>query len=349
MRVESPKNGHHNGNGAHEPPQPTPETLQAMVDHLEEQIALAPAPVAMNVCADGPPVAAPEAEPELDEISALAFISAQQLHAEELLDLQSQEAGRQREILKIAETFALAPATPLLSAAGDAVHPPAPMHADCIALSRPIISMRPPVDKESAGPATPQPLLLAGPILPADLESLGAMHATSRARPKASGKPRVPTWLISVTVITVMILGVASVMQNHPPDRGATGPVSTAPVATPASDTAVTPPPAQHPLARFVEVTGLRVVADLQHRSQLQYIVVNHSATELSGLALQITVRSSSAPGNDQAPLFRVSAVVSSLGPYQSKEIRTDIDSQLQSKPVPDWDSLRVDVQVTEP
>src|SRR5690348_10909425 len=87
MRVESPKNGHHNGNGAHEPPQPTPETLQAMVDHLEEQIALAPAPVSMNVCADGPPVAAPEAEPELDEISALAFISAQQLHAEELLDL----------------------------------------------------------------------------------------------------------------------------------------------------------------------------------------------------------------------------------------------------------------------
>src|SRR5690349_10299281 len=77
-----PKNGHHNG-ASHESPQPTAETLQAMVDNLEEQIAVTPAPVS---------AAEPEreAEPELDEISARAFSTAQQVHAEELLDLQSE-------------------------------------------------------------------------------------------------------------------------------------------------------------------------------------------------------------------------------------------------------------------
>lgn len=335
-----PKNGHHNG-VSHDPPQPTAETLQAMVDNLEEQIAVTPAPVS---------AAEPEreAEPELNETFARAFSAAQQVHAEELLDLQSEEAVRKREILKITETFASVPAAPLLNAAHEAMQAPAPVQMSFIAVARPIITMRPPLEKDACASATPQPLLLAGPILPAELERLGGMQATPRSRPRQANKSGVPTWLISVTVVTVMVLGLASVMQNHPPDRGATPPASSAPIAAPAAEPAAAPLLPQHPLARFVEVTGLRVVADLQHRSQLQYIVVNHSATALSGLALEITVRSAAPLDTDNAPLFRVPATVLSLGPYQSKEIRTDIDAQLQSKSLPDWENLKVDVQVTE-
>jgi len=101
----------------------------------------------------------------------------------------------------------------------------------------------------------------------------------------------------------------------------------------------------QHPFARFVEVTGLRVVADLSHRSQVQYIVVNHSSEQLSGMLVRIAVRSSADPAGAK-PLFTVSAVIPSLGPHQSKEIRTDLDSQLRSSAIPDWEYLRTDVQV---
>ena len=101
----------------------------------------------------------------------------------------------------------------------------------------------------------------------------------------------------------------------------------------------------QHPFARFVEVTGLRVVADLSHRSQVQYIVVNHSSEQLSGMLIRIAVRSSADPAGAK-PLFTVSAVIPSLGPHQSKEIRTDLDSQLRSSAIPDWEYLRTDVQV---
>ena len=336
----SPDDGHRNG-ASHEAPQPTPETLQAMVDHLEEQIAVAPAEVV-------PPVGTPELE--LDEAFANAFSEAQELHAGELLDLQNKEAARQHEILKIAETFARVPTARLLNASDEAMQPPAPALLSCIALSRPMITIRRPLEKQASVPATPQPLLLAGPILPAELQSLGGRQEPSRLRPKQPHKSGVPTWLISVTVVTVMVLGLASVMQNRPADRGAATPISTAPVATPPAEPAAAAPLLpQHPLARYVEVTGLRVVADLQHRSQLQYIVVNHSATAMSSLALEITVRSSVAQDSDKAPLFHVSAVVTSLGPYQSKEIRTDIDTQLQAKVLPEWENLKVDVQVSEP
>jgi len=101
----------------------------------------------------------------------------------------------------------------------------------------------------------------------------------------------------------------------------------------------------QHPFARFVEVTGLRVVADPNHHSQVQYIVVNHSASQLSGMSLRITVRSTTQAAGS-APLFTVSAMVPSLGPHQSKEIRTDLDSQLHASAIPDWEYLKTDVQV---
>jgi hypothetical protein len=45
--------------------------------------------------------------------------------------------------------------------------------------------------------------------------------------------------------------------------------------------------------------------------------------------------------------LFQVSAVVPSLGPNESKEIRTDIDGQLQHKSIPDWQYLKTEVHVT--
>ena len=100
-----------------------------------------------------------------------------------------------------------------------------------------------------------------------------------------------------------------------------------------------------HPFARYVEVTGLRVSSDSQNRLQLLYIVVNHSSMPLSALVLHVTVSSSALV--TKGPLFKVSAIVPVLEPYESKEIRTDLDTQLHAGDIPDWDSLKADVQVT--
>ena len=73
--------------------------------------------------------------------------------------------------------------------------------------------------------------------------------------------------------------------------------------------------------------------------------MVNHSASEATGLVLQIAVRSVIQDGKE--PLFHVSAVVPSLGPFQAKELRTDLDSTLDSTAVPDWGDLKADGRVT--
>jgi hypothetical protein len=74
--------------------------------------------------------------------------------------------------------------------------------------------------------------------------------------------------------------------------------------------------------------------------------VVNHSSAQLAGMVIRIAVRSASGAAGG-APLFVVSAVIPSLGPFQSKEIRTDLDSELRSSAIPEWENLRTEVQVT--
>ena len=79
-------------------------------------------------------------------------------------------------------------------------------------------------------------------------------------------------------------------------------------------------------------------------RPQLQYIVVNHSAGELTGLNIHIAVHSADSPTG--APLFTVTSAIASLAANQSKEIRTDIDPGIKPASIPDWQSLRTDVLI---
>lgn len=189
-----------------------------------------------------------------------------------------------------------------------------------------------------------------------------------------------PRWVIPLVVSLVVILAIASVVQKMSSSASAsvqsTGaaslvkpaakqtpaltrvsaangpapaptPAITLP-ATPAVNTPSTPADleAEYPDARFIEVTGLRVVTDSHDHPQVQYLVVNHAATPLLGIGLRIAVRSAAA-GDGSNPIFRVSARVPSLGPHESKEIRTDLDTRLKSTQIPEWENLRTEIRIT--
>jgi hypothetical protein len=100
----------------------------------------------------------------------------------------------------------------------------------------------------------------------------------------------------------------------------------------------------EHPAARSVEVAGVRVITGINKKPQLQYLIINHSSSELTGLNIRIAVRS--VESSEDAPLFIVSSVVASLGPNQSKEIRADLDPSVSTSSIPDWHSLRTEVLV---
>ncbi len=96
-------------------------------------------------------------------------------------------------------------------------------------------------------------------------------------------------------------------------------------------------------LGSFVEVTGLRVTVDQKSRSRVQYIVVNHSAAAVSNLALRIAVRSALASSPE--PLFTISALLTGLGPFASREVVTDIEDPRAAN-IPEWQYLRTEVQI---
>jgi hypothetical protein len=47
-------------------------------------------------------------------------------------------------------------------------------------------------------------------------------------------------------------------------------------------------------------------------------------------------------------PILNINAFVRSLGPYQSKEIRSDLDTDVSPSALADWQSLRTEIQVSQ-
>jgi hypothetical protein len=313
---------------AQEPaPEPTKQTLDAFVAEMEEQVSLhldPPGSIEYSVEAvESQPVEQPrETEPAPAE--------------------QPDESRHSDAIGIIVESFRRQPRTLLLAASPRDERYSAPPVTVFFALERPSPART--SDGSNRLPAAaPQPILLPGPCLPADLRNLRQNPA--RAALGGAKKLKLPAWAISVLAAMLLVFVGGSVFQNVNAGRDSKpAPLSTDPAAqSPASPEAV--PSDAHPFGRYVEVTGVRVVADPQRRSQLQYLVVNHSNIQITGIALHINVRS--ADPSSKAPLIQVSAVIPSLGAYESKEIRTDLDTQMRSTEIPDWDHLKVDVQVT--
>ena len=146
-------------------------------------------------------------------------------------------------------------------------------------------------------------------------------------------RPGLPNWVISTIVIGVVTLAIASTIQKliSSPETGSIAqhvPKAHSPEAPPAPPPPPSTPEPKHPYAEFIEVTDLKLI-ELADRTQVQYQVVNHSATPLSDIGISVVIRSQdAAPG--VAPLFTLQARVPTLGPHASKEIRTDLDGHLK-------------------
>jgi hypothetical protein len=230
----------------------------------------------------------------------------------------------------------------LLLAAPASQDPPAKAERICDGKPR---ASEPPAHStpKTTGPLPP-PFGTLVPGFSAGLRLASSVPEVTRTR-----KVGVPGWVTALFVVMAVLLGVGGWIRGFASGPAAkvasTRSSAVQPPATVISLAATDPP---HPFARFIEVTGLRVVVDLNHRSQVQYLVVNHSELPLADIALTVAVRSALAASGSE-PLFTVSTRVPSLGAHQSKEIRTDLDSDLRSAALPDWDNLRTEVHVTSP
>ena len=306
------------------PPVPPPEAIESLVRPLIESTTLS-----------GPAEPQPEPLPRVSE--------ALELDAALVLDeMVQRNRGDHTAIQSIVASFQPTK-TLLLAPAPELVAAPAPPCLQWMRLPRPQIAPVRPKDQIPSdlmsGLQTPT---LAGPCVPRELRNLTGHQgaAPSKARRRVS----LPAWTVSFLIALTLFLGVGTLLQYFTANRDAKAAAATS--QPPVDQPIATAPVADPTASKLVEVTGLRIAAVPNNKPpQLAFLVVNHSATQLSNIGLQIAVRSASS-SSGVAPLFRVSTTISSLGPYQSREFRAELDPQFHASEIPDWQSLRADVRV---
>jgi len=148
-----------------------------------------------------------------------------------------------------------------------------------------------------------------------------------------------PTWLLASMLGTgVVLLGYSGVFSSVP--RSSADTRSDSPDALAANHST-----GSNPLSRMVEVTGFRVMMDPAKKSEIQYLVVNHSPARFAEATVYVTLRAADAkPG--QAPLCKFSFTAPDLGPYQSREMISMIEKLNRPISVPEWQDLRADVEI---
>jgi hypothetical protein len=106
--------------------------------------------------------------------------------------------------------------------------------------------------------------------------------------------------------------------------------------------------PGTQVLLEYLEVTGLRLVEDKSKKSEVVFLVVNHSQAPLTDLSGTVTLRPSTAKRGDEiVGIFAFEHV--SLGPTESRELRAPLKTTLRPYELPDWQFLRTEISISSP
>jgi hypothetical protein len=99
----------------------------------------------------------------------------------------------------------------------------------------------------------------------------------------------------------------------------------------PTQGASVTP---AHPLAKYIQVTGIRIRPGRSGEANIGYVVVNHSPADLPRLKAQLTL----AGGGSN--LFDVPVDIPSIGPFETKDLTASVKTGLKAYELPDWQTL---------
>jgi hypothetical protein len=152
-----------------------------------------------------------------------------------------------------------------------------------------------------------------------------------------------PVWLM--TILFALAIGGVVGGIYWLTSRGSNPNAPSAAVESPAAK-----PGAQtHPLQKFIEVAGVRFVPDPKKKdgTLVKFLIVNHSDSDISGLAGNVTVWGRTQKSEEDAQgTFSFST---SLGPNEFKELSAPFNTKLKIYELPDWQNVTTDVQITAP
>jgi hypothetical protein len=185
--------------------------------------------------------------------------------------------------------------------------------------------------RESQPSASPEAPVV--PSAPAAAPQPVAVHPLAK-------RHHVPNWLITLVVSVALIsLCVSLYLATRPskPDAQATEKPAAASSAV-----------KRHPLSKHIEVTGIRITEDAAQKAQVEFLVVNHSGADIADLGGTLTLKPRGAKP-EQAPLASFEFKIPSIGPYESKELKSTVHANMRAYELPDWQFLEVSLDITSP
>ncbi|MFN0101213.1 MAG: hypothetical protein ACKV2U_03875 [Bryobacteraceae bacterium] len=194
----------------------------------------------------------------------------------------------------------------------------------------------PPAQMPIAPPAPPAPVYTA-PAAP--VYSPPALSYAPPPEPRSTG---IRDLLVTVGV-AVALLGVGYLVWTK--DDGAEKNAAATKAAMEMES--VKSAQSTHPLAKYVEVTGIRLRLPRAGQAEVQLVVVNHSAAEIADLSMDVVVGGRGSSKDVAA--FPVK--VKRLSPFGSAEVSAKAKTGMSAMDLPDWQFLeaRVVIQANEP
>jgi len=191
--------------------------------------------------------------------------------------------------------------------------------------------------KRECAPRTtlPGPMLTRRLVQFTDRELSAIPPAMLRAK-----KRLIPGWMASALIIgTLLGAGFTSVISVVRPTAEGKQPSVTQAAAP------IAPSVSPSPVAQPIEVTGFRIQMDPAKKSEIQYLVVNHTPSRFTGVTVNVTLYAADAKAG-QPPLCKFQFAAPNLGPFQSKDMTSAIEQVTRPVNVPDWQDLRAAVEI---
>jgi hypothetical protein len=103
-----------------------------------------------------------------------------------------------------------------------------------------------------------------------------------------------------------------------------------------------------NPIAKYIELVGLRVTERSPGHLIVQFGVVNHSEADVGDVKMTVHLSTTAAKPGDP-PLITFPAQVSALGPTELKDVSVEVPTKMRVYELPDWQFLKADFQILEP
>lgn len=103
-----------------------------------------------------------------------------------------------------------------------------------------------------------------------------------------------------------------------------------------------------NPVAKYLELVGLRIRERSAGHLVIQFGIVNHSEADIGDVKMTVNLSTTAAKPADP-PLISFPATVSKLGPNELKDVTVEVPTKMRVYELPDWQFLKANFEIVEP